>query len=613
MLKLKKRIFNNETFRRFSTSAAVSIADPTTITITTPTPIYSDPRFYISSLINSKNNSHVTQIHTLAIINGVLHDICIANKLIYMYCQFNFLNHAHSVFDEMPVRDNVSWSLMVGGYAKAGDYLRCFHVFNKLIASGIQPDNFTLPFVVRLCRDRKDLVTGRLLHGIVLKFGLHLDSFVCAAIVDMYAKCGEVEDARYMFDKLSNRDVVAWTVMIGACTESGNASEALAMFDRMREEGVVPDKINMVAVVNACANFGSMHKAKTVHEYICRQRFSFDVILGSAMIDMYAKCGDTEAAREIFDTMKVRNVISWTAMIAAYGYYGQGSKALDLFHMMLSNGILPNKITFLSLLYACSHSGLVEEGNQIFSSMWEDYGMKPGVKHYTCMVDLLGRAGKFDEAIKLIESMSIEKDEGIYGALLGACRLHKNIDLAEKVADSLQLQPKNPAHYILISNIYASASRWADVANIRYLMSQRKLKKVPGYTWIEINDKTYQFSVADRTHPHSKEIYKKLKDLGVELELAGYIPDTNCVLHDVNEEAKKGMLCFHSEKLAIAFGLIATEGESIIRITKNLRVCSDCHTFIKYVSAVTQRVIIVRDANRFHHFEEGKCSCKDYW
>lgn len=282
--------------------------------------------------------------------------------------------------------------------------------------------------------------------------------------------------------------------------------------------------------------------------------------------------------------------------------------------MMLSSGILPNRITFVSLLYACSHAGLIEEGQRIFNSMWNDYGVRPDVKHYTCMVDLLGRAGRLDEALGLIESMTVEKDERLWGALLGACWIHRRLDLAERVARSLlELQVQNPGHYVLLSNIYANAGKWEDMAKTRDLMTKGGLKKIPGWTWIEVDEKLYQFSAGDKTHPRSNEIYEMLKRLGEKLELAGYVPDTSYVLHDVDEEVKKGLLYAHSEKLAIAFGLLAIPQNYPIRITKNLRVCGDCHIFCKFVSSIERRTIILRDANRFHHFKEGVCSCRDYW
>jgi pentatricopeptide repeat protein len=382
----------------------------------------------------------------------------------------------------------------------------------------------------------------------------------------------------------------------------------------MRRDGFVPDKVAMVTIVNACAKLGAMNKARLVHDYVCARRYSLDVELGTAMIDMYAKCGSIDSSREIFDRMEQKNVISWSAMIGAYGYHGQGREALELFHMMLNSGIIPNRITFISLLYACSHAGLVDDGLQLFSLMSVSYGVRPDVKHYTCMVDLLGRAGRLDQALRLIENMEVEKDEGIWCAFLGACRIHRQVDLAEKAAKLLlSLQTQNPGHYILLSNIYANAGRWKDVAKIRNLMTKRRLKKIPGYTWIEVDNIIYRFGAGDNSHLRSKEIHEMLKSLSQKLESAGYVPDTNSVLHDVDEEVKLGILHAHSEKLAIAFGLIATPDGTPIRITKNLRVCGDCHSFCKLVSAITQRDIIVRDANRFHHFKEGICSCGDYW
>ncbi|BFG38575.1 hypothetical protein CerSpe_248490 [Prunus speciosa] len=623
MLKLKNQTFlvaNHDILRLYLFSTAAIMTD-TRIAHTRihkePQPLLShswDPKFYVTALLCSRNISHVREVHAQVVVNGMLQNLTVANKLLYMYAQRRVLGDAYALFGGMGERDSVTWSVMVGGFVNVGDFTNGFATFRELIRSGVTPDIYTLPFVIRICRDMQDLKMGRLVHDIVLKHGLLADKFACAALVDMYAKCKVVDDARQLFDKMQNRDLVTWTVMIGAFAECRNADESLVLFDWMIEEGVVPDKVAMVTIVNACAKLGAMYRASLVRYYICRNKFSLDVILGTAMIDMYAKCGCIDSAREIFDRMQVKNVITWSAMIAAYGYHGHGRKAIDIFHMMLNSGVSPNVITFVSLLYACSHSGLIEEGLRFFSLMWDEFAVRADVKHYTCMVDLLGRAGRLDEALELVESMAVEKDERLWGALLGACRIHGNIDLAEKAVNSLlELQPDNAGHYVLLSNIYARAGRWKDVAKMRDMMSQRRLKKVPGLTWIEVDNKTYEFSTGDRTHPRSEKIYAMLESLGKKLELAGYVPDTNFVLHDVDEEVKLGMLYSHSEKLAIAFGLIATADGTPIRITKNLRVCGDCHTFSKFVSAITQRVIIVRDVNRFHHFREGTCSCGDYW
>ncbi|KAK6126457.1 hypothetical protein DH2020_039793 [Rehmannia glutinosa] len=514
-----------------------------------------DPKSYLSSLVKCRNISQVQQVHGQVIVTEQVRDLFIANKVLYAYTFHRALESAAALFSGITQKNPFSWSVMIGGYAKADDYMNCYITFREYMRSGDRPDDYTLPVVIKVCRNIKDLVMGRVLHSVVYKYGFHLYTFVAAALVDMYAKCKAIVEATKVFDEMPKRDLVSWTVMIGACTECGNPEEALDLFDRMRE-GIVPDKIAMVNVVNASAKLGVMHKAKIVDDYIKKMEFSLDVILGTALIDMHAKCGSIEFAREVFDKMTQRNVISWSTMIAAHGYHGEGSKALDLFHMMLDCGISPNNITFVSVLYACSHSGLVEE----------------------------------------------------------ACRIHGDVELAEKAAVSLlELQPQNAGHYILLSNIYAKAGKWKEVAKVRELMTHQRIKKIPGWTWIEVDNKIHKFSVGDQTHPLSKEIYEKLKNLREKLEVAGYVPDTNFVLHDIDEELKLGLLHSHSEKLAIAFGLIGTPEGTPIRVTKNLRVCGDCHAFIKFVSLITKRVVVVRDANRFHHFKEGACSCRDYW
>ncbi|KAI3514251.1 hypothetical protein L1887_12570 [Cichorium endivia] len=371
-----------------------------------------DPRFYVSALMSCKHLQEIKSIHAQLSVNGLLSDLFLLNKLLYAYVRYNELDYAYSLFDKMPERNPVSWSVIIGGFAKAGNYTKCFETFREYVRSGEQLDVYTLPAVIRVCRDRMDLKMGRLVHRIAHMSGLHTNTFVCVALVDMYAKCGIIDDARKLFDIMPERDLTTWTVMIGACAASGNANESLVLFDQMRESGLVPDMVSMVTIVNACAKLGAMHKAKLIHDLIRTQYRSLDVILGTAIIDMYAKCGSIDSARQVFDEMPRRNVITWSTMISAYGYHGEGEKALELFPIMCKNKITPNKITFLSLLYACSHSGLVKDGLQIFSQMQEQYFIKPDVKHYTCMVDLLGRAGRLDQAFTMIKNMTVEKDEG---------------------------------------------------------------------------------------------------------------------------------------------------------------------------------------------------------
>lgn len=382
----------------------------------------------------------------------------------------------------------------------------------------------------------------------------------------------------------------------------------------MQLADVKPNSVTLVSVLLACAHLASQKQCKLIHGYIIKGGFNSNLVIVTALIDTYANCGILEVAHQLFDQMSEKNVVSWSAMIAAYGMHGLGEEAISLFHQMQMTGILPNHITFVSLLSACSYSGLVLEGRQYFNSMVQYYCIVPRVVHYACMVDLLGRAGHLHEAWDLIKTMPLEPGASVWGALLGACRVHCNIELGQYAAEQLfELEPKNAGCYVLLANIYAAAGRWEDVARVRTMMKDRAVKKTPGYSCTEVNNRVHAFVMGDRSHPQSKEIYEMLETLERKMEAVGYVPDTNFVLHDVEEEVKESMLSTHSEKLALAFGLISTSPGTPLWITKNLRICGNCHSVTKLISKIAMREIYMRDANRFHYFKDGMCSCKDYW
>jgi pentatricopeptide repeat protein len=301
-------------------------------------------------------------------------------------------------------------------------------------------------------------------------------------------------------------------------------------------------------------------------------------------------------------------------MIAGCAQHGHGKDALQLFERMEHAGVKPNHITYVCVLSACSHVGLVDEGRRYFDEMSQKHGITAKVEHFACMVDLLGRTGHLGEAEILINEMPFEPCALLWRTLLGACRIHGNIGIGKHAAERiLELEPEEVSTYVLLSNIYAAAGKWDDVVSVRKLMRDRGVKKEPGISWIEVKNKVHTFLVRDKSHPQTKQIYSKLEELTRQMEVAGYVPDTNFVLHDVDEEHKDHLLSYHSEKLAISFGLISTPPGTSIQIFKNLRVCGDCHTATKFISKIVGRELIVRDANRFHHFTQGMCSCGDYW
>eukprot|EP01018_Ginkgo_biloba_P018625 Gb_23678 [translate_table: standard] len=569
----------------------------------------------VASLLQACTNiKQLEQIHAHIFRSAQDHNVFLATKLVRLYAMFNSIDNARLVFNRVQKQNFFLWNEMIRGYAMNEPYEEALVLYYQMQQTGIQPNNFTFSFVLKACAGMSALEEGKAIHDHIARSPFKSNVFVLTALIDMYAKCGSVEIARQLFDRLSRRDVVAWSAMIAGYAQNGYADEALALFHQMQVGNVKPNSVTMVSVLTACAQLGALQQGKWIHEYIVRRGFESDVIVGTALIDMYVKCGSVEIARHMFDKMPERNVFTWSAMIVGYGMNGYGKDALELFGQMLQTGMKPNDITFIGVLYACSHAGLVNEGWQYFDCTRRDYGITPSEEHYACMVDLLGRAGHLEKARVFIENMPVEPGPSVWGALLGACRIHCNTELGEHVAERLfELQPENTGFYVLLSNIYAAAGRWDDVERVRAMMRDRGLKKPPGLSLIEVDNRIHAFIAGDESHPQSGKIYAMLQNLTGQMKEAGYVPDINFVLRDVEEEVKERMLYSHSEKLAIAFGLINTRPGNPICITKNIRVCGDCHTATKFISKIVKREIIVRDANRFHHFRDGLCSCGDYW
>ena len=382
----------------------------------------------------------------------------------------------------------------------------------------------------------------------------------------------------------------------------------------MLESGIPTDAMTMVSILQACTSSGALQQGRWVHEQLVRTCMEINVYLGAALINMYARCGSIEEARRVFEGMSQRDLVTWTAIICGYGMHGLADFAESLFLGMVDAGIRPDSVTFVGVLAGFSHKGMVEKGWQYFNKMTIDYHIKPALEHYSCMVDMLGRAGRLSEAEELVRKMVVKPDSSIWGGLLNACKIHKNVDMAERVVrEVLLLDPTNAGWYVLMSNIYATAGKWDQVAKMRLMMKEKKVEKLPGWSSIEIRGKIHTFLVCDQSHPRSKEIYGVLKELKEKMRLEGYVAETSCVLEKIDEKSKEDMLCGHSERLAIAFGILNTTEGDVLRIMKNLRVCGDCHTVTKLISKLTKREIIVRDAKRFHHFKDGECSCGDYW
>jgi pentatricopeptide repeat protein len=541
-------------------------------------------------------------------------DVVSWNAMVAGYAQHGLVDEAIQLFRKMPETNALSWNAVISGYVKHGQDEAALMLFYEMLSTDIQPNQFIFSSVLPACANLAALEHGKRIHDQIARREFQSDVFIGSALVDMYAKCKSLEIARDVFDKMPQKDVVTWTAMTAGYAQNGQCEEALALFREMQLAGVKPDAETFATVLPVCANLAALEQGREFHGLVIRSGLQSNVFVGSALVDMYAKCGSIETARSVFDTITQRGVVSWNVMIVGYAMHGCAMEALQMFHQMQQSGTNPDHVTLVGVLSACCHAGLVDKGRQFLTDMNQYYQITPTMEHYSCMVDLLGRAGQFVEALDFIDKMPISPNATVWKCLLGACRKHINIELGELAAERLfELEPENTAPYVLLSNIYAAAGKWDEIEKVRKMMKDRGLIKKPGCSWIQVNKQVCAFLVGDRSHPQTEGIYAELERLAGKMKAAGYVPDTGFVLNDVEEEQKEQILCYHSEKLAVAFGLINTSPGTTIRIIKNLRVCGDCHSAIKFISKILVRVFVVRDSYRFHNFRDGQCSCQDYW
>lgn len=573
----------------------------------------------IASLIKACEESRVLKlgkcVHGFVLAFGMGDDVLALTALLYMYCNMGDTESACRVFNDMPSRNLVSWNAMISGYVQNGMTHESFSLFHRLVLSGAVFDSGTLVSLIQGCSQTANLENGRILHACIVRKRLESNLVLSTAIVDMYSKCGAIKQATTVFRRMKERNVITWTAMLVGLSQNGYAEDAMKLFAQMQKENVSANSVTLVSLVHCCAHMGSLKKGRSVHAHLIRRGYAFDAVNMSALIDMYAKCGKLRPAEMVFNNgFRLKDIIFCNSMIMGYGTHGHGHHAIGVYNRMIKEGLKPNQTTFVSLLTACSHSGLIEQGKTLFHSMERDHNIKPTQKHYACVVDLLSRAGRLEEAEALVEQMPFEPCTDVLEALLSGCRTYKNIDMGIQIADRLlSLDYLNSGIYVMLSNIYAQARRWESVTYIRNLMRRRGVKKTPAFSLIEVGNQVHSFFAGDDSHPKWAYIHELIENLRVEVEACGYVPDTSCVLRNVDEPMKVKLLWGHSERLAIAFGLLSTPYGSLLRITKNLRVCADCHTVTKYISKIVKREIIVRDANRFHHFVNGECSCNDYW
>lgn len=585
---------------------------------------YKPDRFTLTGVLSGCAEARLLsvgqQLHSWAVRSGLASDVCVGCSLVDMYAKCvedGSMENSRRAFDGMPNHNVMSWTALITGYVQGdGQDEEAINLFCDMMLQGqVAPNHFTFSSVLKACANLSDVCFGEQLHAQTVKLGLSSVNCVGNSLINMYSRSGRTECARKSFDILFEKNLVSYNTIVDAYAKNLNSEEAFEFFHEIEHTGIGANSFTFASLLSGAASIGAIGKGEQIHGRVLKSGFGSDQCINNALISMYSRCGNIEAALQVFYEMGDRNVISWTSIITGLAKHGFARKALKMFHEMLEAGVNPNEVTYIAVLSACSHAGLIDEGWRHFNSMYKIHGVVPRMEHYACMVDLLGRSGSLLEVIEFINSMPFKADALVWRTFLGSCQVHGNTELGEHAAEMiLKQQPNDPAAYILLSNLYASEGRWDNVAEIRKNMKQRNLVKEAGCSWIEVENQVHKFHVGDTSHPEAQKIYDELNELGMKIKKLGYVPNTDFVLHDVEDDEQKEQYLFqHSEKIAVAFALISTPMSKPIRVFKNLRVCGDCHNAIKYISMVTGREIVVRDANRFHHFKDGICSCNDYW
>ncbi|KAL1293299.1 hypothetical protein AAHE18_19G063300 [Arachis hypogaea] len=570
------------------------------------------------------------QVHAVALKIALDASLYVANALITMYskcsafggCYDHTVDDAWILFKSMKFKNLISWNSMIAGFQFRGLAGQAVWLFTHMYSSGIGFDRATLLSVfssLNECSTFGDinihLRSCFQLHCLAIKSALCSEVEVITALLKSYANVGgDIADCYRLFLETSQQDIVSWTAIMTVFAER-DPEQAFLLFCQLHRESFVPDWHTFSIALKACAYFVTEKHALAVHSQVIKRGFQEDTVLCNALLHAYARCGSLSLSEQVFEEMKFRDLVSWNSMIKSYALHGQTKDALKLFQQI---NMHPDATTFVALLSACSHVGLVDQGVKIFNSMSDDHGIVPQLDHYACMVDLYGRAGKLSEAEDLIRKMPMKPDSVIWSSLLGSCRKYGETHLAKLAANKFtELAPNNSLGYVQMSNIYSSGGSFAEASLVRKEMRDSKVRKEPGLSWVQIGMRVHEFASGGQHHPQRVAILNRLEILVGQLKEIGYAPEINLALYDTEMEHKENQLLHHSEKMALVFAIMNEEKfpfvGNVVKIMKNIRICVDCHNFMKLASYLLQKEITVRDSNRFHHFKYGACSCNDYW
>ncbi|KAK9103044.1 hypothetical protein Sjap_020298 [Stephania japonica] len=543
------------------------------------------------------------QIHSQVIKSGLEWDVSVGNGLVNMYMNCSrTVEDSLKAFEEVISPNVISWTSLIVGFTQHGLEDEAFQVISEMRTNGMEPNSITLTVLLKSCSMFEDSSRIEVVHAYIVKTNTFSDSTVNNALVDAYARSGMMDDARNAINSMSHRDAITYTSLATGFNQTGRYEKTLGIIQLMMDDNIKIDDFSMASFLSASASLAAIVPGRQLHCYSVKSGLGSWISVVNGLVDLYGKCGIVQDAYKVFIEIFKPNVVSWNGLIAGFASNGHFSSALSCFEDMILAGIQPDQVTFVLLLYACSHGNLIDQGVEYFHSMNKAHNIAPQLDHYVCLVDLLGRAGRLEEAVHVIETMPFKPDALIYKTLLGSCKIHKNVTLGEDMANkALELNSLDPAVYILLANIYDEARRSDLGESMRKMMREKGLKKNPGQSWMEIRSKVHLFCSGDRSHERINDIHEKLALLKQGLKSMRY---------EYEEEPGSS---YHSEKLAIAFGLLSLPSMAPIRIIKNLRICRDCHMFAMLVSKLVDREIVVRDGNRFHSFKNGQCSCQGYW
>lgn len=565
----------------------------------------------ISLIKKCKNLEEFKQIHGQILKLGLLWSSFCASNLLATCAlsQWGSMDYACSIFDEIEDPCSFDCNAMIRGYLKDMRVEQALCTYLGMLEIGVEADNFTYPLLLKACALLGAREEGAQIHGQVMKHGFVEDVFVQNSLINMYGKCGLLRDSCSVFERIERKTVASWSSIVSAHASLGMWRECLELFSCMLHEGQWrAEESVLVSVLSACTHLGTLDWGRSIHGYILGNLSGLNVAVETAVVDMYIRCGSLERGMSLFQEMANKNHKSYSVAISGLASHGRGDEALALFEEMIVEGLKPDDVVYVGALSACT---LVEEGKKLFGKMWEEHRIKPTIQHYGCMVDLMGRTGLLDEARDLIESMPMKPNDVVWRSLLSSCKIHKNLELGEVAVENLvKLNAENGGDYAMMCSLYAQAGRWDDVASSRVKMAGLGSGQVAGTSAVEVKGKLHRF-VSNGVL--NREVCEMMHQMEWQLKFEGYKADLSEVLIPVGEEEKMERLKGHSQKAAVAFALVSTGEGSVVRIVRNVRMCSDCHTYTKMISVIYEREIVVRDRNVFHCFKNGTCSCKDFW